>query len=352
MPFASPEEVFEEIGALIPNFAGITYERLDEEGGLQWPCPSEDHPGTPYPAQGQVHARQGPAARHPLPAAGGAVRRRVPDAAHHRPHARTTTTSRRASPRASTMLRPHELAEVSPGRRRAARLRGRRDDPRELAARLHHDAHPRHRQGRRPGTMFMTVPLQGVAGQRAHQLRRRPGHQDRRVQGVRGQDGEAGPVRPGLVGAPDAAGTRGQAARRAAGLIPLHDDVPTRRFAVVTLGHHPAQRRGVRLRAHAAALRHDARRLLRQGRRHALRAGARPRRAAGRPRAVVGDALHQHVHPRRLAPPHLQHAVPVDLRQQRRRRSRARALPRLLPRLRPRGHRRRRCSPTPGRRRR
>lgn len=28
------------------NFAGITYERLQKERGLQWPCPTEAHPGT------------------------------------------------------------------------------------------------------------------------------------------------------------------------------------------------------------------------------------------------------------------------------------------------------------------
>lgn len=28
------------------NFAGITYDRLRREGGLQWPCPTETHPGT------------------------------------------------------------------------------------------------------------------------------------------------------------------------------------------------------------------------------------------------------------------------------------------------------------------
>ena len=28
------------------NFQGITYERLKKERGLQWPCPTEDHPGT------------------------------------------------------------------------------------------------------------------------------------------------------------------------------------------------------------------------------------------------------------------------------------------------------------------
>ncbi len=46
MKYASAEEIFEEIRTLTPSYAGITYERLDE-GGLQWPCPSTDHPGTP-----------------------------------------------------------------------------------------------------------------------------------------------------------------------------------------------------------------------------------------------------------------------------------------------------------------
>ena len=44
--YESPSEVMEEIARLTPSYGGITYERL-EEGGLQWPCPTEDHPGTP-----------------------------------------------------------------------------------------------------------------------------------------------------------------------------------------------------------------------------------------------------------------------------------------------------------------
>ena len=33
---------------LTPDFWGITYERLEREGGVHWPCPDLDHPGTPY----------------------------------------------------------------------------------------------------------------------------------------------------------------------------------------------------------------------------------------------------------------------------------------------------------------
>ncbi len=44
--YDSPEEIFEEIRTMVPQYAGMTYERIDKEG-LQWPCPTEDHPGTP-----------------------------------------------------------------------------------------------------------------------------------------------------------------------------------------------------------------------------------------------------------------------------------------------------------------
>ncbi len=44
--FGHPSEIMEEIRNLTPSYAGISYQRL-ENGGLQWPCPLDDHPGTP-----------------------------------------------------------------------------------------------------------------------------------------------------------------------------------------------------------------------------------------------------------------------------------------------------------------
>ena len=35
------------VGRRIADYAGITYERIDAEQGVFWPCPAEDHPGTP-----------------------------------------------------------------------------------------------------------------------------------------------------------------------------------------------------------------------------------------------------------------------------------------------------------------
>lgn len=43
-----PEELWNELRSLSPLHSGMSYERLESEGGLQWPCPSLDHPGSPF----------------------------------------------------------------------------------------------------------------------------------------------------------------------------------------------------------------------------------------------------------------------------------------------------------------
>jgi formate dehydrogenase major subunit len=44
--YRGPADIWEEIRRVWLPGAGITYERLDAGGGLQWPCPDEAHPGT------------------------------------------------------------------------------------------------------------------------------------------------------------------------------------------------------------------------------------------------------------------------------------------------------------------
>lgn len=42
------EDIFNEMRTVTPSYAGITYEKITRDGqGVQWPCPTEDHPGTP-----------------------------------------------------------------------------------------------------------------------------------------------------------------------------------------------------------------------------------------------------------------------------------------------------------------
>jgi predicted molibdopterin-dependent oxidoreductase YjgC len=43
--YQDESEIFNEIAAVTPIMAGISYERIDQEG-IQWPCPTNDHPGT------------------------------------------------------------------------------------------------------------------------------------------------------------------------------------------------------------------------------------------------------------------------------------------------------------------
>jgi formate dehydrogenase alpha subunit len=46
--YQHPEQIWEEMRQLTPDFWGIDYARLEREGGVHWPCPSFEHPGTPY----------------------------------------------------------------------------------------------------------------------------------------------------------------------------------------------------------------------------------------------------------------------------------------------------------------
>jgi assimilatory nitrate reductase catalytic subunit len=49
--FDSPRAIFEELRVASKggpaDYSGITYERIAETGGIFWPCPDTDHPGTP-----------------------------------------------------------------------------------------------------------------------------------------------------------------------------------------------------------------------------------------------------------------------------------------------------------------
>lgn len=46
--FNIPNQIWDEMAELTPPFQGITFERLERESGVHWPCASENDPGTPY----------------------------------------------------------------------------------------------------------------------------------------------------------------------------------------------------------------------------------------------------------------------------------------------------------------
>jgi formate dehydrogenase major subunit len=46
--YASAEDAWNELRSLSPMHAGMSYARLEELGGIQWPCADEQDPGAPF----------------------------------------------------------------------------------------------------------------------------------------------------------------------------------------------------------------------------------------------------------------------------------------------------------------
>jgi formate dehydrogenase major subunit len=46
MNYTHPSQIMDEIAQLTPLFTGVSYDRLDDHAGLQWPVPSASHAGT------------------------------------------------------------------------------------------------------------------------------------------------------------------------------------------------------------------------------------------------------------------------------------------------------------------
>lgn len=77
MGFGSAERIFAEIASLTPSYAGMSYERLERLGGLQWPCPHAAHPGTPV-----LHRDGFPRGRARLVRVRNTLPAELPDAAY------------------------------------------------------------------------------------------------------------------------------------------------------------------------------------------------------------------------------------------------------------------------------
>ncbi len=58
MRYESASEVFDEMCSLTPSYGGMSFERIDKVG-LQWPCPTPDHPGTQYLHEGRFTRGRG-----------------------------------------------------------------------------------------------------------------------------------------------------------------------------------------------------------------------------------------------------------------------------------------------------
>jgi predicted molibdopterin-dependent oxidoreductase YjgC len=120
--YSGPREIMEEINAVTPSYKGITYDRI-EHVGLQWPCPTVEHPGTPILHKDAFTRGRGlfSAIEHTPPA-------EVPDAEYpfilttgrilYQYH--TTTMSRRSSGLVSRT--PDAFVEINPEDARKLKL--------------------------------------------------------------------------------------------------------------------------------------------------------------------------------------------------------------------------------------
>ncbi len=120
MEYMHAEAVMDEIRTVTPSYAGISYERI-EGGGIAWPCPSVDHPGTPI-----LHAKEFTRGKGVFFAIDFQPSAETPDDEYPfilstgrvKQHYHTGTMTRKG--RGLTQLYPELLAEVNPAD--AARL--------------------------------------------------------------------------------------------------------------------------------------------------------------------------------------------------------------------------------------
>ena len=87
--YTSPRDIFEELRRAttggVADYAGMTYEKIDREMGVFWPCPTEDHPGTPRLFEGGPVLscrRQGSIHRDRVPRERGSVGPTIPGLSH------------------------------------------------------------------------------------------------------------------------------------------------------------------------------------------------------------------------------------------------------------------------------
>jgi assimilatory nitrate reductase catalytic subunit len=68
--FQSPREIFDELRRCTKgaksDYWGITYEKIEAQNGVFWPCPSEDSPGTPRLYEERFGFPDGKARFHPI----------------------------------------------------------------------------------------------------------------------------------------------------------------------------------------------------------------------------------------------------------------------------------------------
>ncbi|HEY2824258.1 MAG TPA: molybdopterin dinucleotide binding domain-containing protein, partial [Gemmatimonadales bacterium] len=158
----SAEETWNELRALAPMVAGMSYKRLDDMGGIQWPCPDENHPGELF-----LHSRLWATPREGMAAPFSSVKHELPLERPDKTYPFTLTTGRRLDSYntgvqtggyTSPLRRPESL-EMS--RADAKRLGLSEGDKVRVTSRRGSVVAPLHIDpGLRKGLVFMTLHFQ------------------------------------------------------------------------------------------------------------------------------------------------------------------------------------------------
>jgi formate dehydrogenase major subunit len=156
------EELWNELRTLAPMFAGMSYERLEQNGGLQWPCYHENHPGELF-----LHSRLWAEPRGGPPAPFQAVKHELPVELPDDEYPFQLTTGRRLdsfntgvqSSGYTSPLRRSESVDMSP--EDAARLGFADGELVRISSRRGSVTAPvRIDRSLRPGLVFMTFHFQ------------------------------------------------------------------------------------------------------------------------------------------------------------------------------------------------
>jgi predicted molibdopterin-dependent oxidoreductase YjgC len=156
------EAVWNELRELAPIFKGMTYERLEKEGGLQWPCYDERHPGELF-----LHSRLWKEPREGPPAPFSVVEHDPPLERPDAEYPFQLTTGRRLDSYNTGVqtggytspLRRGETLDLSP--EDAARLGLMEGDPVRVTSRRGNVVAPAHiDRSLRAGLVFMTLHFQ------------------------------------------------------------------------------------------------------------------------------------------------------------------------------------------------
>ena len=156
------EAVWNELRELAPIFKGMTYERLEKEGGLQWPCYDQQHPGELF-----LHGRLWKEPREGPPAPFSVVEHDPPLERPDAEYPFQLTTGRRLDSYNTGVqtggytspLRRGETLDLSP--EDAARLGLMEGDPVRVTSRRGNVVAPAHiDRSLRAGLVFMTLHFQ------------------------------------------------------------------------------------------------------------------------------------------------------------------------------------------------